>query len=137
VVGTCLAQTGDPCGSPSSYDLLSVRHCWLRIGLYPSISFRFHGVWGWLWGYWPLVFYCTFFRRIWYDLCSICFILFRSQSWNNISSWLFNLDSGPFPYMCDYQIDTSHNGLIHLEREECSASWIDSSQLYCDLYKYC
>jgi hypothetical protein len=40
-----------------------------------------------------LCFDCTFSRRIWYDLCSTCFIPFKSQSWNNTIT-LCNLGSG-------------------------------------------
>jgi hypothetical protein len=84
------------CDSSSSYGLLFVKHYWLEIGLCHLVSFRFHGL------YYvgmivriltTLFFYCTFSRRIWYDLCSICFIPFRSQLWNNTISWLSNLGS--------------------------------------------
>jgi hypothetical protein len=41
-----------------------------------------------------LFFYCMFFHRIWYDLCSKCLILFWRRSWISTILRLFLLGGG-------------------------------------------
>jgi hypothetical protein len=105
------------CGSPSSYGLLSVKYYWLGIGLCPlvSLGFTVSTMWGWLWGYWPLVFQLHFLpsHLVW----SLFDFIERLLAMVYICDYQI---TEQFPYICDYQINVSHNGLLHLEGEECS-----------------
>jgi len=67
-----------------------------------------------------LFFDCSFFDRIWYDLCSRCFIPFRCCSWVSTVSWLFNLSGGCSLHSVITRLMLFYCCLLYLEGKECS-----------------